>query len=142
MRIGEEVNDPWTLTNGLFNLGHTHLRRGNLHRAIRDLERSLDLSRNWQIVVYAGIAAATLGAAYAFAGRADEALPLVAEAVEEFRERRPAHVRPAFVLLCAGLTHFVTGRIDEAAGHAREALALARRARGARKRSLCPLSRW
>jgi hypothetical protein len=25
-------------------------------------------------------------------------------------------VRPAFVLLCAGFTHFVTGRIDEAAG--------------------------
>ena len=72
------------------------------------------------------------------AGRADEALPLVAGAVEEFR-RRQWHNRPALILLCAGMTYLSAGRIDEAASHAREALALARRlgARGSEAHALC-----
>src|SRR5262245_31170550 len=139
VQIGEEVNDPWTLANGLFNLGHAHLRRGNVAGATRDLERSLDVCRTWQLTIYIPISAATLGVAYAVAGRADEALPLVAEAVEDFHERRQGHVRPAFILLCAGLTYLSTGRIDETARHAREALALARRlgARGSEAYALC-----
>jgi tetratricopeptide (TPR) repeat protein len=138
VQIAEEVNDPWTLCNGLFNLGHAHLRRGTLPRATRDLERSLDLSRTWQLVVFIPISAAALGVAYAAAGRADEALPLVAEAVEDFRDR-PFHARPAHILLCAGRTYFSTGRIDEAARHVREALALARRlgARASEVHALC-----
>jgi tetratricopeptide (TPR) repeat protein len=82
--------------------------------------------------------AAALGAAYALAGRADEALPLVAGAVEEFRQRQ-LHARPALILLCAGMTYLSAGRIDEAASHAREALALTRRlgARGSEAHALC-----
>src|SRR5262245_3802540 len=139
VQIAEEVNDPWTLCNGLFNLGHAHLRRGTLPRATRDLERGLDLSRMWQVVVFTPLSAAALGVAYAAAGRADEALPLVAEAVEDFRDRRPFHTRPAHILLCAGLTYLSIGRIDEAARHVREALALARRlgARASEAHALC-----
>ena len=82
--------------------------------------------------------AATLGAVYARAGRADEALPLIAEAVEEFRSRQ-IHSWPAFVLRCAGMIYLSAGRIDEAASHAREALALARRlgARASEAHALC-----
>ena len=84
------------------------------------------------------VVAATLGAAYALAGRADEALPLVAAAVEEFR-RRQTYNWPAFILLSASMTCLSAGRIDEAASHAREALALARRlgARGSEAHALC-----
>jgi len=62
----------------------------------------------------------------------------VAEAVEEFHDL-PTHARPAQILLCAGLTYLSTGQTDEAAGHAREALALARRlgARGSEAYALC-----
>jgi hypothetical protein len=35
------------------------------------------------------------------------------------------HIRPALILLCAGMTSLSAGRIDEAASHAREALASA-----------------
>jgi tetratricopeptide (TPR) repeat protein len=88
-------------------------------------------------VIGTPLVAATLGAAYALAGRADEALPLVAGAVEEFR-RRQFHNRPARILLCAGMACFFAGRIDEAASYAREALALARRlgARGSEAHAL------
>jgi class 3 adenylate cyclase/tetratricopeptide (TPR) repeat protein len=138
VRIAEAADHPYTLSFGLFGLGLAHLRRGDLTRATRVLERGLDLCRTWQIVVGTPPGAATLGAAYALAGRADEALPLVAGAVEEFR-RRQNHNRPAFILLCAGMTYLSAGRIDEAASHAREALALTRglRARGSEAHALC-----
>jgi len=138
VQIAEAADHSWTLCQGLIDLGLAHLRRGDLPRATRVLERCLDLCRTWQNGVATPVFAATLGAAYALAGRADEALPLVAGAVEEFR-RRKIHTRPAFILLCAGTTYLSAGRIDEAASHAREALALTRRlgARGSEAEALC-----
>ncbi len=132
VRIAEEDNHPVTLFTGLLYLGLTHLRGGDLPRATGVLERSLDLCRTWQFTDRTPEAAAPLGAAYALAGRTDEALPMVAGAVEEFR-RRQYHIRPGLILLCAGTACLAAGRIDEAANHAREALALTRRlgARGA-----------
>jgi tetratricopeptide (TPR) repeat protein len=84
------------------------------------------------------VVAATLGAAYALAGRADEALPLVAGAVQEFRSRQD-HRWSALILLGAGTTYLSAGRIDKAASHAREDLALARRlgARSSEAYALC-----
>src|SRR5438445_1214282 len=138
VQIAEAADHPWTIHFGLFELGRAHLRRGDLPRATRVLERGLDLCRTWQIVVRTPFVAAALSAAYALAGRADEALPLVVGAVEEFR-RRQNHLRPALILLCAGMTYLSAGRIDEAASHAREALALTRRlgARGSEAHALC-----
>ena len=137
VQIAEAANHPFTLYHGLINLGLAHLRRGDLPRATRVLERDLDLCRTSQ---FAGtsIVAAALGATYAFSCRADEALPLVVGAVEAFR-RHQVHNRPAFILLCAGTTCLSAGRIDEATSHAREALALARRlgARGGQAHALC-----
>jgi len=138
VQIAEAADHPYTLYQGLFDLGRAHLRRGDLPRATRALERGLELCRTWQIVVGTPLFAAVLGVAYALAGRADEALPLVAGAVAEFR-RHQNHARPAFSLLCAGMTYLSAGRIDEAASHAREALALTRRlrARGSEAHALC-----
>jgi class 3 adenylate cyclase/tetratricopeptide (TPR) repeat protein len=138
VRIAESADHPFTLFNGLFDLGRAHLRRGDLPRATRVLERCLDLCRTWQIALGTPFVVATLGTAYALAGRAAEALPLVAGAVEEFR-RRQMHNQPALILLCAGTTYLSAGRIDEAASHAREALALTRRlgARGSEAHALC-----
>jgi tetratricopeptide (TPR) repeat protein len=138
VRTAEAADHPFTLYWGLFDLGLAHLRRGDLPRAIRVLERGLDLCRMWQFVVGTPAVAAILGAAYALAGRADEALPLMAGAVEEF-SRRQNHYWPGLILLCAGTTDLSAGRIDEAASHAREALALTRRlkARAAEAHALC-----
>jgi class 3 adenylate cyclase/tetratricopeptide (TPR) repeat protein len=138
VQIAETADHPLTLHWGLFYLGLAQLRRGNFPRATRALERGLDLCRTWQIAPGNSVAAATLGAAYSLAGRADEALPLVAGAVEEFRNRQ-IHARPAYILQCAGTTYLSAGRIDEAASHAREALALSRRlgARASEAHVLC-----
>jgi len=75
-----------------------------------------------------------LGVACALAGRSDDALSLVADAVEEFRSRESG-----LILLCAGMTYLSAGRINEAAGYARKALALTRRlgARARETHALC-----
>jgi class 3 adenylate cyclase/tetratricopeptide (TPR) repeat protein len=138
VRTAEAADHSYTLYFGLFELGLAHLRRGDLPRATRVLERGHDLCRTWQFVVGTPLVAAALGAAYALAGWADEALPLVAGAVEEFRSRQ-SHRWPALILLCAGTTYLAAGRTDEAASHAREALALTRRvgARASEAHALC-----
>ncbi len=138
VRIAETVDHPYTLYWGLFDLGRVHLRRGDLRRATRVLERCLDLGRTWQFVFGTPLVAAALGAAYALVGRADEALPLVAGLVEEFGNRQFPNQSP-FVFLYAGMTYLSAGRIDEAASHAREALALTRRlgARASEAHALC-----
>jgi class 3 adenylate cyclase/tetratricopeptide (TPR) repeat protein len=138
VRIAETADNPFTLSQALVFLGFAFLRRGDLPRATRALERSRDLCRTWQIAVMAPYIPATLGAAYAFAGRADEALRLVASAMEEFRSR-PWMSRPALILVSVGTSCLLAGRIDAAAGHAREALALTRRlgARGDEAKALC-----
>ena len=138
VQIAKAADHPLSLFPGLFYLGLTHLRRGDLPRATRVLEQCLDLCRTWQFTDRIPDAAAALGAAYALAGRAVEALPLVVEAVEEFR-RRQFHLRPAFILQCAGTTYLSAGRIEKAASHAREALALTRQlgARASEAHALC-----
>jgi DNA-binding SARP family transcriptional activator len=138
VQIAEEADNPFTLNFGLFALGRVQLRRGDLQRATQVLERGHDLCRARQVAYWTPFVAATLAVAYALASRADEALPLVAGAVEEFR-RRPNHFRPAVIPLCAGITYLAAGRIDEAASHSREALALTRRtkARAAEAHALC-----
>ncbi len=139
VRIAEAADHPYSLSIGLHGLGLAHLRRGDLPRASRVLERGFELSRTWQFVGGTPLFAAALGAAYALAGRADAALPLVASAVDHQFRLRPHHQRPGHILLCAGVTCLQSGRIDEAASYAREALALTRRlgARASEAHALC-----
>jgi tetratricopeptide (TPR) repeat protein len=126
VRTAEAADHPFTMHFGLFTLGLAQLRRGDLTNAMHALERGLDLERTWQSIVRAPVYAAALGAAFGLAGRSDEALALVASAIEEFR-RCQFHSRPGFIFLCAGTTCLSAGRIEEAASHAREALVLTRR---------------
>ena len=138
VQIAEEVNQPFTLYFCSFDLGLVNLRRGDFQRAIRDLERGLDLCRTANDLVRMPLFAAALGAACTLAGQSDKALRLVAGAVEEFH-RHQVHSRPAFILLCAGMTCLSFGKISEATAHAQEALALAQRlgARGSEAHALC-----
>ena len=138
VQVAEAADHPFTLSIGLFDLGLALLRRGDLSRSTRVLERGLDLCRTWQMVVVTPVIAALLGSAYVLGGRSDEALSLVAGAVEEFR-RHTNHIRPALILLWAGMTYLSAGRVDEAARYSREAVALTRRlgARGSEAHALC-----
>jgi class 3 adenylate cyclase/tetratricopeptide (TPR) repeat protein len=137
VRIAEAADHPYALHFGLFDLGLTHLRRGDAARATPLLERCLDLCRASQIVIARPLVAAALGAAYAFADRLAEARSPITEALEEFR-RHPLYRRPGLILVLAGLSYLRAGRIDETVGCVDEALALTRRlgARGSEAHAL------
>ena len=129
LRTAEAADHAYTLFFALSALGLAHLRRGDIQCATPVLKRCLGLCHTWQFVDKVPFVRASLGVAYALAGRADEASPLVASAVEEFRNReirKLGRYRPTASFLCTGTTYLTAGRIDEAAAHAREALALAR----------------
>jgi tetratricopeptide (TPR) repeat protein len=129
LRAAEAADHAYTLFFALSALGLANLRRGDSSRATPVLELCLGLCHTW-FVDKVPFVCASLGAAYALAGRTDEALPLVASAVEEFRNReirKLGRYRPTVSFLWAGMTYLAAGRIDEATAHAREALGLARR---------------
>ena len=138
VRIAEAADHHFSLCFILSDLGFSHLGRGDVPGATRVLERCVDLCRTWQIAVLTPFAAAALGAAYAFAGRLDEALSLAERAVEEFRGRT-LYRRPGLVFLFAGMTYLRAGRIGEACDLAHDALELTRRlgARGNEAHALC-----
>jgi tetratricopeptide (TPR) repeat protein len=135
VQVSKAADHPHTLCSGLFVLGLAHLCRGDFPLAISDLEQAIDLCRTWQIGVLRPYATAAVGAAYAFAGRADEALAFVADIVEKLRSRQ--YIRPQFYIRC-GEVYLLTGRIGDAESCAREAFARSRRlgARGYEARAL------
>ncbi|HXU87334.1 MAG TPA: adenylate/guanylate cyclase domain-containing protein [Methylomirabilota bacterium] len=135
--IGETTDHPFTLYWGLFGLGLACFRRGDLPRATRLLERCLDLCRTGQILTGLSPVAAALGVTYAFAGRLDEAVSLVAGAVEGFHSRQ-TYRWATLILTSATSAYLRAGRLEEAAARAAEALAVARRlgARGAEAHAL------
>jgi len=141
VRIAGAADHRYTLGFALFALGFAHLRRGDLPRTIPILERALDLSRTWQFVSRTSIFAAALGAAYALVGRVDEATPLVASAVEEFRcraESQPACAHPS---VCGDLLSL--SRADRRSGRLRPRGANARPAPGrSGSRGSGPVPQW
>ena len=135
VRIAEAVDHPFTLSLGWFGLGLVLLRRGELPRATRVFEQCLGLCQAWQFALVP-YTATTLAAAYTLGGRADEALSLVAGAVEDqfCRPRYAARIIPF-----AGIIYLSAGRIAEAASYARAALAFTRwaEARAGEAHALC-----
>jgi tetratricopeptide (TPR) repeat protein len=125
MQVGKEANHAWQEFRGMIDLGRTHLRRGDVPRAIETLEGSLELSRTHQFAFGTPFAAASLAAAYGLAGRGDEALALVAEPLAALRKRND-YSRPTLVLICAVIANLTAGRLDEAASLAQETVALTR----------------
>ena len=92
------------LVLALLHLGQVHLRRGNLPQAIRVLERCLETRPNGAVPRRDPAYRRKPGRRVALAGRPDEALPLVAGAVED-GHRRQLHTRPpGLILLFAGMT--------------------------------------
>jgi tetratricopeptide (TPR) repeat protein len=82
VRTAEAADHPYSRIAAYHGIGRLSLRKGDVHHAIRMLERGLELARVWQVLTRLHHIAADLGAAYALAGRVTEALPLLEQAVQ------------------------------------------------------------
>ena len=100
------------------------LRHGDLPIALSQLERGVGLCQT-HLPTYFPRMAGALGAAYILAGRVTDAMPLLAQALEQTF----ALDTVAYQALCSlplGEAHLLAGRLEEAHALAERALALAR----------------
>ncbi|MBI2544738.1 MAG: hypothetical protein HYW16_05915, partial [Candidatus Rokubacteria bacterium] len=125
VRVAEAVDQPFERLVAYLGMGLLHLRKGDFHKAIPALERSLPLCRIGDLVLWSPAIASPLGYAYALSGRLGEAIPLLERAVEETmllrrvgHALRMAHLSEAFLL---------AERPDDAARLAAQALDLCRK---------------
>jgi tetratricopeptide (TPR) repeat protein len=125
LRIAEAMAHPSSLMFAHYGIGVLALRQGALSEAVARLEQAMGISREANLSLFVPRMAAALGEAYALDGRAADAGPLLARAVEQ--TSTPEMI--GFQALCRvplGEAHLLAGRLDEASREAERALSLAR----------------
>ena len=123
VRIADSADHPHSVIEARAALGRVHLGKGELERAIALFESGLAPSRAWNMwdsSVFSG-----LGYAYALAGRVDDGLPLLQEAVERGHSIDALGLGHAMRLSRLGEGHLLAGRLDEARERTHQALELA-----------------
>ena len=125
VRIAESVAQPLSLVNAYWGQGLVHICRGELDKAVASLERSLALVQSWSISGWFHQVASPLGQAYALAGRCDDALPLLEQAIQgaSARGRVSGH---SLYIVRLGQAHLLAGRPEDGLAAARCALQLSR----------------
>ena len=124
VQIVEAVNNRAMLVNVGRSAPVPYLRKGDLPRAILLLERGLEVCRAGINPHMFADLAATLGAAYALAHRADDALPLLEQAVAPSALRQG--YQSAIPFLWVSEAYLWLGRVEDASQFAERALAHAR----------------
>jgi tetratricopeptide (TPR) repeat protein len=122
--IAESADHRHSVIEAQSALGRVHLARGDLDRAISLFERGLAPSRArniWDSSVFS-----SLGYAYALAGRIDDGVPLLEEAVDRGDSTDALGIGRAMRLSRLGEGYLLAGRIDDARRRAHEALELSR----------------
>ena len=124
LRLAEAVDHPADHMGASYTLGLAYLYQGKVSAALPLLERALRLGHE-VLPLYFPLIASALGHAYAASGRGDDALALLEQAVAQ----TTAMVMPWFlsrVVASRSEAALVTGRLEEALVHARQALELSR----------------
>ena len=120
---GRNRGHPYGLVAAYGSVGLLYLRKGELDKAIPQLERSLALCRSADIRLMLPTVASSLGAAYALGGRPAAALPLLEQAVAQ---ATAMHLMLYYALAVASLSeaYLLADNVEQAHEHAVRALAL------------------
>jgi tetratricopeptide (TPR) repeat protein len=105
--------------------GILSLLKGELSQATSALERGFNFCRTWNLPILFPVTASSLGTAYALAGRAAEAIPLLEQALAQATSMKLMTGRSLFVGRL-GEACLLAGRMNDAIRHAERALSLAR----------------
>jgi tetratricopeptide (TPR) repeat protein len=125
IELAAAIDQPLALAVAHYTFGFLRLDKGDLEWAIASLERSLDLCRTWHLPAWFPNIASSLGYAYALAGRLDEGVSLLEQAVEE-TAATGVMVRHSIEVAMLGHAHLLAGRTAEAWSLGRRALELAK----------------
>ncbi len=130
LHIAEVVDRPYERLAASTRVGYLHLQQGNFAQAIPFLERALALSQDADMPIFFRIAVAYLAPAYAWSGRAADALALLEQVGGDDDMSRT-------FIFCAE-AYLLANRVEDAHRHAAEVLAQARdhKTRGLESRAL------
>ena len=126
MKAAESEANPWLLANCYFGVGSVDLRRGDFPAAISSLEPAVELCRSHHVESWFPAIAASLGYAYANAGRATEGLTLLEQAVAH-ADRMHVVASYSMWLTYQGHALLCLGRAAEAQARAEVAVERARK---------------
>lgn len=125
VRLGEELNQPFSLIWAYLHLGYLEDLRGDFNRAILLLERAVALSLEWNIAYQIPIAMAALGHVYAQSGRVEEGLSWLDRALVGHASAGVGYLRSTSMMQL-GEVHLLAGQTERAWDYASRAAALAR----------------
>jgi tetratricopeptide (TPR) repeat protein len=125
VELAKSADHPFSLTSAFAGLGRVHLRRGQLDDALPALETAWELSRRWNIGLWAPILGSVLGYAYALRGRLREGILLLEQGVEQ-QERIKQLTGHALRMATLGEAYLLDGQVAAARALAPRVLALAR----------------
>lgn len=124
-RLAELLDHPYSLAHIGYDLGYLHIVRGEVDQAVRLLERSLGLTREWHLSFLLPVMTWLAGHAYVRAGRTGDGLPMLEEAQSTFQSMGSGAFQ-ALALVHLAEAYAAADRTDEAWGAGQRALALAR----------------
>jgi tetratricopeptide (TPR) repeat protein len=125
VRLAEEVEHSYSIALALWYVGMFRLRQRDIQTAIVMLERGLALCQSTSIRLHIPLLTASLGAAYALAGRGVEARPLLDQTLEHVATgSRFLHHAHVLVELCEALLR--VGRVEDTGDLASHLLTLSR----------------
>jgi tetratricopeptide (TPR) repeat protein len=124
VQIAEAVHHPYSLMVAYYGIGFLSLRQGHLPEATAMLEHGLAVCRAGHVRSWLPLLTASVGYAYALAGRPAEGLPLLEQAVEQDTARGWGRGR---VMLCGylGMAYLWAGRLTEARSLVQQAIDIA-----------------
>ena len=125
VRLAEALNHPYSLTLACHSLGHLYEVKGDLRHARPWLERSVALSREWNLNLVASIVTEMLGYVCALSGRLPEGLELLQHALTTMESTKSVMFL-ALLLVHLGEAHAFANQPAEALSLAERALTLAR----------------
>ena len=125
LRVAEDTESPWSLTQACLGLGGVLVTRGAFTEALRPLERGLGLGESKEFYFVSAQTASFLANAYARSGRPGDSLPLL-EWASELALRPDFRVGQSRLLVSMGEVYLLVGRIEEAARLAERGLTRSR----------------
>src|SRR5262249_42982227 len=124
--IAEKADHPYSQGIAAWGLGTLHVVRGDPERAIAVLERGLVVTRMASVPLLFPFVAASLGAAYAHAGRASDGVALLEQAIRQAMSM-DLQANHALRLTWLGEALLRGGHIERAREQATQAVAIAER---------------
>jgi len=123
LQIAKADDHPVSLMLASWGIGWLALRQGDLPKALPRLERAVGICQDADLPAWFPRMTAALGAAYTLAGRIDDAVPLLTQAMEQMTAMGVVYYQ-ALCRLSLGEAQMLAGRLEEARALAERALAL------------------